>query len=83
MQQQIKQMPIMQVFEKHRIWQNKKPLYSAAISRLPMRKLQQLIQRLTQAELLAKTQYDQSVWPILQQLSVEMCLTDTELAFKH
>lgn len=83
MQQQIKQMPIMQVFEKHRIWQNKKPLYSAAISRLPMRKLQQLIQRLTQAELLAKTQYEQSVWPILQQLSVEMCLTDTELAFKH
>ncbi|ELA3113816.1 DNA polymerase III subunit delta, partial [Vibrio vulnificus] len=82
MQQQLQQSSMMQVFEKHRIWQNKKPLYTAALTRLKSTKLRQLLTLLAKAEILAKTQYEQPVWPILQQLSVEMSLPDVELAFK-
>ncbi|HDY7719357.1 TPA: DNA polymerase III subunit delta [Vibrio vulnificus] len=82
MQQQLQQSSMMQVFEKHRIWQNKKPLYTAALTRLKSTKLRQLLTLLAKAEILAKTQYEQPVWPILQQLSVEISLPDVELAFK-
>ncbi|HFQ5357476.1 TPA: DNA polymerase III subunit delta, partial [Vibrio vulnificus] len=61
---------------------NKKPLYTAALTRLKSTKLRQLLTLLAKAEILAKTQYEQPVWPILQQLSVEMSLPDVELAFK-
>ncbi|MDP4492403.1 DNA polymerase III subunit delta [Vibrio sp. AH4] len=61
------------LFDRYRVWQNRRPLYSAALQRLPMVMLSRLIGLLTQAELLAKTQYEQPVWPILQQLSLECC----------
>lgn len=81
MQQQMQQMPIGQVFEKHRIWQSKKPLYNAALTRVSVTQLHSLFALLTQAELLSKTQYEQSPWPLIHQLSVEFCIPSASIPF--
>lgn len=70
---------ISQVFDQYRVWQSKRPLYSAALSRLDIRKVSQLIQLLAKAELLSKTQYEQSSWPLIHQLSVELCMPQVKL----
>lgn len=79
MANQIQIKPIGQVFESYRIWQSKRPLYSSALNRLSPRKLIHLLQLLAKAELLVKTQYDQSSWPLLHQLSTEICLPEVKL----
>ncbi|CSB52469.1 DNA polymerase III subunit delta [Vibrio cholerae] len=71
------------LFDRYRVWQNRRPLYSAALQRLPSRALLRLVGILTQAELLAKTQYEQPVWPILQQLSLECCNPQANLPLPH
>lgn len=79
MSQLLQTLAIGQVFEKYRIWQSKRPLYSAALNRLTPAKLMQLLQLLAQIERLIKTQYDQSSWPLLHQLSAEICLAKVKL----
>ncbi|WP_367988399.1 DNA polymerase III subunit delta [Vibrio sp. NTOU-M3] len=79
MKQQSQQSSLAQIFESHRIWQSKRPLYSAALNRLNLKKLQTLIHLLTQIELQAKTQYEQSSWPQLHQLSLELCMPEVQL----
>ncbi|WP_194437095.1 DNA polymerase III subunit delta [Vibrio fluminensis] len=79
MQQQAQQSSIAQVFDSYRIWQSKRPLYSAALQRLNIPRLQKLMQLLAQAEILTKTQYDQPSWPLLHQLSVVLCLPQVKL----
>ncbi|NNN44175.1 MULTISPECIES: DNA polymerase III subunit delta [unclassified Vibrio] len=79
MRQAIKTQPIARVFEQYRIWQNKRPLYSAALQRLSGHHLRHLLQLLTCIEQQAKTQYSQSIWPLLQQLSLEFCLPEANL----
>lgn len=79
MQMQAQNSSVPQVFDSYRIWQNKRPLYSAAMQRLTVARLQSLLQLLAQAEVLSKTQYDQSSWPLLHQLSVELCLPQVKL----
>ncbi|MCZ4295843.1 DNA polymerase III subunit delta [Vibrio sinaloensis] len=79
MSQLLQTLPIGQVFEKYRIWQSKRPLYSAALNRLTPVRLMQLLQLLAQAERTIKTQYEQSSWPLLHQLSTEICLPQVKL----
>ncbi|OAJ93646.1 DNA polymerase III subunit delta [Vibrio bivalvicida] len=79
MANQIKVKPIGQVFESYRVWQSKRPLYSAALERLQPEKITRLLQLLTKVELLVKTQYDQSSWPLLHQLSTEFCVPQVKL----
>ncbi len=71
MRQELNASSLAGIFDKHRIWQNKRPLYSAALQRLSINKLQHLIKLLAQTEVLAKTQYEQPCWPLLHQLSIE------------
>ncbi|MGL6025699.1 MAG: DNA polymerase III subunit delta, partial [Vibrio sp.] len=71
------------LFDRYRVWQNRRPLYSAALQRLPTRTLHSLLSLLAQAELLAKTQYQQPVWPILQQLSLQCCDPQVKLPLPH
>jgi len=59
------------IFDKYRVWQNKRSLYSAALQRLSVSKLQRLIKLLAQTEFVAKTQYEQPCWPLLHQMSIE------------
>ncbi|EGQ7716029.1 DNA polymerase III subunit delta [Vibrio parahaemolyticus] len=80
MHQDLTQMSISQVFEKYRVWQNKRPLYNTALMRLSASRICALISLLAQAEIKAKTQYDESVWPTIHQLSLETCSPDIKLA---
>jgi DNA polymerase-3 subunit delta len=79
MLQMMKSSSMSQVFESYRIWQSKRPLYSAALGRLSVVRVNQLLQLLAKIEILTKTQYDQSSWPLLHQLSAEMCLPQVKL----
>ncbi|MFB9217488.1 DNA polymerase III subunit delta [Vibrio sinaloensis] len=79
MLQMMQTEPMSRVFEAYRIWQSKRPLYSAALSRLSISKVSQLLQLLAKIEILTKTQYDQSSWPLLHQLSAQMCLPQVKL----
>ncbi|WP_394146324.1 DNA polymerase III subunit delta [Vibrio atypicus] len=79
MLQMMKSSSMNQVFESYRIWQSKRPLYSAALGRLSVVRVSQLLQLLAKIEILTKTQYDQSSWPLLHQLSAEMCLPQVKL----
>ena len=79
MHQDLTGMSMNQLFEKRRIWQNKRPLYNAALTRLSPQRLYSLLSLLTQAEIQAKTQYGQSVWPTIHQLSLESCSPDIKL----
>ncbi|WP_159738149.1 DNA polymerase III subunit delta [Vibrio atypicus] len=79
MLQMMKSSSMSQVFESYRIWQSKRPLYSAALGRLSVVRVSQLLQLLAKIEILTKTQYDQSSWPLLHQLSAEMCLPQVKL----
>ncbi|MDR9830681.1 DNA polymerase III subunit delta [Vibrio sp. FNV 38] len=80
LQGEMQQQPMPQVFEKNRIWQSKRPLYSAALQRLDIHSLQYCWALLTKAEITLKTQYEQPVWPIIQQLGVTLCSPQTTFA---
>ncbi|EKO3388855.1 DNA polymerase III subunit delta [Vibrio fluvialis] len=71
--------PLGAIFDKYRVWQNKRPHYSAALQRLSVQRLQHLLQLLAQCEIVAKTQYEQSPWPLLHQLSLECCVAQANL----
>lgn len=71
--------PIGQVFDKNRIWQAKRLLYNATLQRLDSRQIKRLIKQLTRAEVMVKTQYDNSSWPLIRQLSLEFCSASTIL----
>ena len=79
MQMQARNSTIAQVFDSYRIWQNKRPLYSAALQRLSTTRLQALLQLLARIEVQSKTQYEISSWPTLHQLSAEVCLPQVML----
>ncbi|WED25990.1 DNA polymerase III subunit delta [Vibrio sp. DW001] len=64
---------ISSVFDKRRIWQSKRPLYNATLQRLELIQIRRMLKGLNQAEITTKTQYDDSVWPIIAQLSLEFC----------
>ncbi|WP_413283943.1 DNA polymerase III subunit delta [Vibrio sp. MA40-2] len=65
------QTPIGAVFDKHRIWQSKRPLYNAALQRLTLSQIQRLYKGLANAEISSKTQYEHSIWPLIAQLALE------------
>lgn len=81
MKQQMAHMPINQVFEKHRVWQSKKPLYNAALTRISIQGLHSIFALLTQAEITAKTQYEDSPWPLIHQMSIELCLPTASIPY--
>lgn len=73
LKQQSSEMPLGALFDRHKVWQNKRPLYSAALGRLTLPALNHFFRLLTQAEIASKTQYEQSSWPLISQLSIEFC----------
>ncbi len=79
MRQDLNSQSIATVFDKYRVWNNKRPLYSAALQRLSIVKLQKLIKLLAQTEVLAKTQYEQPFWPLLHQLSIECAVPQANI----
>ncbi|KLN97182.1 DNA polymerase III subunit delta [Moellerella wisconsensis] len=65
--------PLKNLFDQHKVWQNKRALLSSALQRLSLAQLQSAIQLLAQAELKAKQDYSQPVWPDLETLSMLLC----------
>ncbi len=65
--------PLRQLFDKHRVWQQRRPLYSAALDRLGPNQLTQAVRVLSQTELTLKQDYGQSVWQELEGLTLLMC----------
>ncbi|GLQ74980.1 DNA polymerase III subunit delta [Vibrio penaeicida] len=66
-------LPLGKVFDARRIWQTKRPMYSAALQRLAPTDIQKLLSLTAQAEINAKTRYDRPVWLLLAQISLQFC----------
>ncbi len=79
MQKELSSKSISKVFDARRVWQNKRPMYSAALQRLTPKDLQKLISLTAQAEVNAKTRYDLPVWLFISQISLQFC--DPKAAF--
>lgn len=83
---QFKQMmqsaPLGQIFNQYKIWQNKRPLYQAVLQRLSYERCQQLIHDLNQIEIAAKTSYEQKLWPLLSQISINMSQAKPLIGFE-
>ncbi|WP_063661788.1 DNA polymerase III subunit delta [Aliivibrio fischeri] len=61
------------VFDRYKVWQNRRALYQAALQRLSITQIKQLIRLLAQIEIATKTDYDSDCWPQLSQLTLDMC----------
>jgi len=65
--------PLRSLFDKHRVWQNRRAMTTEAINRLSHEQLRQAVQLLMRAELTLKQDYGQSVWSELESLSLLLC----------
>ena len=65
--------PLRSLFDKHRVWQNRRSLITEAVNRLSHEQLRQAVQLLMRAELTLKQDYGQSVWAELEGLSLLIC----------
>ena len=65
--------PLRSLFDKHRVWQNRRVMTTEAINRLSHEQLRQAVQLLMRAELTLKQDYGQSVWSELESLSLLLC----------
>lgn len=65
--------PLRALFDKQRVWQNRRPLISDALNRLSHDALWQAVRLLSRAERTLKQDYSQSVWTELESLSLLMC----------
>ena len=65
--------PLRTLFDKHRVWQNRRQLVGDALTRLSAEQLRQAVTLLTRAELTFKQDYGQSIWPELESLSLLLC----------
>lgn len=67
------QTPLRQLFDQHKVWQNRRPLITLALQRLSAADLQQAVHLLCRTEILLKQDYGQSVWQQLTTLSLLLC----------
>jgi DNA polymerase-3 subunit delta len=67
------QMSLGAIFDKYRVWNNKRPIYTAAINRLNQASVNRLESLLAECEVMSKTQYDDSPWQLLSHYSAELC----------
>ncbi len=74
LQEQIQQgHAIHTLFDQERIWSTRQSNYRAALDRLPILKLLELLRDLTQIELSVKTDYSAQIWPELSALCAKVC----------
>lgn len=65
--------PLRALFDKHRVWQNRRGMTTEALNRLSPEQLRQAVQLLTRTELTLKQDYGQSIWSELESLSLLLC----------
>ncbi|MTD26856.1 DNA polymerase III subunit delta [Erwinia sorbitola] len=73
LQRQMAHTPLRTLFDQHRVWQNRRTLFSDALQRLSATQLTQAVHLLTQIELTLKQDYGQSVWSELETLALVLC----------
>lgn len=61
------------VFDQHRIWQNRRPIFTAALQRLSEHQLLTAMRLLAQIEITLKQDHGQNVWPELHALGLLLC----------
>ncbi|KEY91722.1 DNA polymerase III subunit delta [Candidatus Photodesmus blepharus] len=66
----------LQLFDKHQIRKMKRSSYFSTLSRLSSTTLKKQLKLLTKCEILAKTRDDTSAWPLLYQLSMQLCSSE-------
>lgn len=65
--------PLRVLFDKHRVWQNRRGLVGDALNRLSQTQLRQAVQLLARTEITLKQDYGQAVWAELEGLSLLLC----------
>lgn len=65
--------PLRSLFDKHRVWQNRRSIIGEALQRLSNEQLRQAVHLLTRIELIVKQDFGQSVWAELEGLSLLLC----------
>ncbi|WP_312774509.1 DNA polymerase III subunit delta [Atlantibacter hermannii] len=65
--------PLRNLFDQHRVWQNRRGLMTDALNRMSEDQLRQGVSLLSQIELTLKQDYGQSVWQELEGLSMLLC----------
>ncbi|BBT72063.1 MULTISPECIES: DNA polymerase III subunit delta [Enterobacteriaceae] len=65
--------PLRSLFDKHRVWQNRRAMVGEALNRLSGPQLRQAVTLLSRAELTLKQDYGQSIWAELESLSLLLC----------
>lgn len=73
LQRQSVNTPLRALFDKQRIWQNRRPLLSDALARLDAELLRQAVALLAQMEITLKQDYASPVWQELESLSLLLC----------
>lgn len=81
LQRQMQRTPLRTLFDQHRVWQNRRPLFTEALQRLSARQLAQAVSLLTRIELTLKQDYGQAVWRELETLSLLLCTASFPEAF--
>ncbi|VYT75434.1 DNA polymerase III subunit delta [Metakosakonia massiliensis] len=65
--------PLRALFDKHRVWQNRRGIMGEALQRLSPEQLRQAVHLLARTELIVKQDFGQSVWAELEGLSLLLC----------
>lgn len=65
--------PLRALFDKHRVWQNRRGVTGDALNRLSLDQLRQAVHLLSRIELIVKQDFGQSVWAELEGLSLLLC----------
>ncbi|MDM2932577.1 DNA polymerase III subunit delta [Citrobacter sp. Cu233] len=65
--------PLRALFDKHRVWQNRRGMMGEALNRLTPTQLRQAVTLLTRTEITLKQDYGQLVWAELEGLSLLLC----------
>ncbi|EOS93977.1 DNA polymerase III subunit delta [Erwinia tracheiphila] len=83
LQRQMNNAPLRTLFDQHRVWQNRRPLFSEALQRLSAKQVTQSIHLLAQTEISLKKDYGQNIWPELETLTLLLCSSLVTAGFNH
>lgn len=73
LKRQMAHTPLRALFDKHRVWQNRRAVTTEALNRLSPNQLRQAVHLLSRTELIVKQDYGQSVWAELEGISLLLC----------
>ena len=70
---QMAHTPLRNLFDQHKVWQNRRPAMTQALQLLSLQQLYQAVALLSHIEVILKQDYGQSVWSELESLTLLLC----------